>query len=213
MAFIPVIDGTLIPEHPLTAIAAVVTADSLPGVAAMLGISPAVISTYQAGRPDDTPGDLLAAMLTDRFFRLPALAVARARTAGARAGGQPSPTYSYEFAWQNPLSGLGACHALEIPFVFDTLAAPGAELTLAAVRGEDPALTAEPGADPAQDAAAAADLAGLMHATWIAFARDGDPGWRAFDDTYPVMIFDAPGSGIRADPRGEERRAWDVPGS
>ena len=29
----------------------------------------------------------------------------------------------YEFAWRSPQFGgrLGACHALEIPFVFDTL--------------------------------------------------------------------------------------------
>jgi carboxylesterase type B len=52
------------------------------------------------------------------------------------------------------------------------------------------------------------DPADRMHAAWIAFARDGDPGWRPFDDTYPVMIFDSPGGGLQADPRGDERRIW-----
>jgi len=30
------------------------------------------------------------------------------------------------------------------------------------------------------------------------------PGWHAFDDAYPVMIFDAAG-GVRAGPRGDKR--------
>jgi len=47
-----------------------------------------------------------------------------------------------------------------------------------------------------------------MHAAWLAFARDGDPGWPAFDESCPVMIFDDPGGGLAADPRGDERRMW-----
>jgi para-nitrobenzyl esterase len=47
-----------------------------------------------------------------------------------------------------------------------------------------------------------------MHAAWVAFARDGDPGWHAFDETYPVMIFEADHCAVQQDPRGEERRAW-----
>lgn len=217
MAFIPVIDGTLIPKHPLAAIAggasagvplltgtnrdefrlflvptglaALVTADGLAGLAALLGISPEVVAIYQAGRPRDSPGDLLAAILTDRFFRLPALAVAQ-----ARAGASPaSRTYLYEFAWPSPVSGLGACHSIEIPFVFDNLRAEGAERALGP--------------------ASPAHLATQMHAAWVTFARDGDPGWPEFDDTYPVMVFSAPGSGVEADVRGDERRAWRTPGS
>jgi para-nitrobenzyl esterase len=89
------------------------------------------------------------------------------------------------------VNGLGACHSLEIPFVFDNLSAEGAEPTVG----------------PAPPAA----LADRMHAAWLAFARDGDPGWRAFDDSCPVMIFDDPGGGLAADPRGDERRIW-LPG-
>jgi para-nitrobenzyl esterase len=141
-----------------------------------------VADRYRANRPDASAGDLLAAVLTDQFFRLPALAVAEARAAG------PATTYAYEFAWPSPVDGLGACHSLEIPFVFDNLSANGAELAL----GPEPP----------------AELASRMHAAWIAFARDGNPGWRSFDDTYPVMIFDSPGGGPAADPRGDERRIW-----
>ncbi len=210
MAFIPVIDGDLIPVHPLTAIAAgagsgvplltgtttdeyrlflvptgiaaLITEEALARLLPVLGIGSAVAHLYRANRPGASPGDLFAALLTDRFFRLPALAVA-----GARAPG-PAPTYVYEFAWASPVDGLGACHSLEIPFVFDNLSAEGAE--------------------PALGAAPPAALADRMHEAWLAFARDGDPGWRAFDETCAVMIFDDPGGGLAADPRGDERRIW-----
>jgi para-nitrobenzyl esterase len=224
MAFIPVVDGDLIPVHPLAAIAAgagsgvalltgttteeyrlflvptglagYLTDESLAGFLAAAGIDAQVADLYRANRPGASPGDVLAALLTDRFFRLPALAVAEARaTQGAYRPPGPAqaraPTYLYEFAWRSSVSGLGACHSLEIPFVFDNLSAAGAERALGA--------------------APPADLAGRMHAAWIAFARDGDPGvpgWRGFDATYPVMVFDSPGGGVQHDPRGGERRIW-----
>jgi para-nitrobenzyl esterase len=210
MAFIPVIDGDLIPVHPLaamaagagsgvplltgtttdeyrlflvpTGISALVTEEGLASLIPALGIGSAVADLYRANRPGASPGDLFAAMLTDRFFRLPALAVAAARAPW------PAPTYVYEFGWPSPVNGLGACHSLEIPFVFNNLSAEGAE----------PALGPAP---PGQ-------LADRMHAAWLAFARDGDPGWRAFDDSCPVMIFNEPEGGVEADPRGDERRIW-----
>ncbi|HTS95510.1 MAG TPA: carboxylesterase family protein [Streptosporangiaceae bacterium] len=219
MAFIPVVDGDLMPARPLAAIAAgagsgvpllsgttteeyrlflvptgmaaMVTDEILAGLLGALGISPAAADLYRANRPGASPGDVMSAVLTDRFFRLPGLSVAEARRAYAAQAGQAdqaAPTYLYEFAWPSPVGGLGACHSLEIPFVFDNLGAAGAELAL----GPEPP----------------AALAERMHAAWIAFARDGDPGWQAFDGNYPVMIFNEPGGGLQADPRGDERAIW-----
>ena len=210
MAFIPVIDGDLVPAHPMAAIAAgagadvplltgtnseeyrlflvpsgmaaLITDDLLAGLLAALGISPRVAELYLSNRPGATPGDILAALLTDRYFRLPALAVAEART------GAPAPTYVYEFVWQSPVGGLGACHSLEIPFVFDALSASGAELVI--------------GPDRPQH------LADQMHQAWIGFARSTDPGWRAFDKAYPIRVFADAGPGVELDPRGDERRIW-----
>ncbi len=210
MAFIPVIDGDLIPVHPLTAITAgagssvpvltgtttdeyrlflmptglagYVTDEGLAGVLGLLGIGAAVGDLYRANRPLAAPGELLAAVLTDRYFRLPALAVAGARAAG------PAATYVYEFAWPSPVHGLGACHSLDIPFVFDNLFAEGAEQAL----GPHPP----------------ADLASRMHVAWLDFARTGDPGWPAYGPSCPVMVFGADGGGVQADPRGDERRIW-----
>ncbi len=128
---------------------------------------------------------MLCALVTDRFFRNPTFAAAQARLA---AGGA-APTYVYEFAWQSPVQGLGAAHAIEIPFVFDNLAAPDAQT---AIGTEAPA-----------------DLAAAMHAAWIRFAMTGDPGWQPFDASHPVMTFGAPGgSAVVLDPRADERTSW-----
>ena len=210
MPFIPVIDGDLIPAHPMAAItagsgadvplltgttsdeyrlflvpsgiAAEITDEFLAGMLADLGISPAVAGLYRSNRPAATAGDILAALLTDRFFRLPALAVAEARIGG------PAPTYVYEFAWQSPLGGLGACHSLEIPFVFDNLSATGFGHVIGPNRPQP--------------------LADQMHRAWISFARRGDAGWRAFDEAYPVRVFEGADGAVELDPRGDERRSW-----
>ena len=68
--------------------------------------------------------------------------------------------------------GLGAAHAIEIPFVFDNLAAPDAQTAI--------------GTEPP------ADLAAEMHGAWIRFATTGDPGWQPFDASHPVMTFGGP---------------------
>jgi para-nitrobenzyl esterase len=215
MAFVPVIDGDVLPVHPLAAItagqgsdvtllagtnteefrlffvpngmAAMVTSETLPVFLGALGISPDTAAVYQANRPGASAGDVLCALVTDRFFRNPAFAAAQARLG---AGG-PAPTYLYEFAWQSPVQGLGAAHAIEIPFVFDNLASPDAQTAI--------------GTEPP------ADLAAAMHAAWIRFASTGDPGWQAFDASHPVMTFGAPGgSAVVLNPRGDERTSWPI---
>jgi para-nitrobenzyl esterase len=213
MAFIPVIDGDILPVHPLAALAAghgadvpllagtnteefrlffvptgmaaMVTEQTMPAFLGALGISPDTAAVYHANRPGASAGDVLCALVTDRFFRNPTFAAAAARLA---AGG-PAATYLYEFAWQSPVQGLGAAHAVEIPFVFDNLAFPDAQL---AVGTEPPAV-----------------LANDMHAAWVRFAASGHPGWAAFDESYPVRAFGGPDDGLVVrDPRGDERASW-----
>ncbi|HEX8120141.1 MAG TPA: carboxylesterase family protein [Solirubrobacteraceae bacterium] len=142
--------------------------------------------TYGARDDAATPGELLAALLTDWFFRIPAIRVTEARVAG---GGR---AHHYEFAWRSPLfdGKLGACHALELGFAFDTLGATGTS----GLAGEDP---------PQQ-------VADDMHRAWVAFARDGDPGWPAYEpERRAVMRFAAPESTLTEDPRAEERLLWE----
>ena len=146
---------------------------------------PAGLSAYRERYPDAGPGDVLADVQTDWWMRIPAirLADAHAGTSGAAS------TYMYEFAWAAP--GLGAVHALEVPFVFDT-ATPDAPLF-------GPLL----GTDPPQE------LARVVHSAWVAFAATGDPGWPAYDLLHrTTMRFDID-SHVVNDPRAWERTVWE----
>ena len=73
-------------------------------------------------------------------------------------------TYFYDFDWKSPACGgeLGACHGLELPFVFKTLPT-----------GTGPKGFA--GEAPPQE------LADRIHALWVQFATDGTLPWPEFD--------------------------------
>jgi para-nitrobenzyl esterase len=119
-----------------------------------------------------------------RYIRIPALRLADAHATGTSA------TYVYEFAWRSPqFNGLlGACHGIEIPFVFDTLG-----------NGTEPLL----GANRPQQ------LADTMDAAWVAFATNGDCGWPKYDlNRRATMHFDVT-SAVVDDPRSVERELWD----
>ena len=141
------------------------------------------LAAYRARYPDARPGDLLAAVQTDWWVRIPAIRLADAHAAAAAS------TYMYEFAWSAP--GLGAVHALEIPFVFDSL---GKDARLfGPLIGED----------------APQQLADTMHAAWVSFATNGDPGWPKYElGRRATMRFDTT-SRVVDDPRSWERALWE----
>ncbi|MEU6952785.1 carboxylesterase family protein [Streptomyces sp. NPDC045714] len=151
-----------------------------------------VARLYRAGRPDAKPGVILGEMATDLLLRGPLNRLADSRLADSRLGdprpgdARPVRTYFYEFTWRSPVLGLGACHALEIGFVFDNLR-----------HGE-----ALSGPDAPQP------LADVMHRAWVDFATSGDPGWTAWDARRPVRVFGHPGTSMVLAPRQEELRAW-----
>ena len=211
MPFEPVIDGEVLPTLPLEAIRAGAgrDVDVLIGTTAeehalflvpnglvdlvndqLLGYSLALHKADPAkaraayGR-DRAPGEVLLGALTDWFFRVPAIRLAEAR---AELG---ATTFMYEFAWRSSLFGgrLGACHGLEIPFVFDDLENP------------ETAWIAGPARPPQE-------IADEMHGAWVAFVRDGDPGWSAYLPDRRVRRFAAPTETV-TDPRAEQRRLWD----
>jgi para-nitrobenzyl esterase len=96
----------------------------------------------------------------------------------------------YEFAWRSQILGdtLGACHALELPFVFDTLKMKDGQ-----------ALTGD---------GAPQSLADSMHGAWVQFIDDGDPGWPKYEiDSRATARFDH-SLEVVTDPRPEERAAW-----
>jgi carboxylesterase type B len=161
-----------------------ITAEALAGAVAGYRLPvEATLAAYRAAYPGAGPGDLLAAIQGDWWWRIPAIRLAEAHAPG------PAATYMYEFAWRSPqFNGrLGACHALEIPFVFDTL---GKETHLLL------------GADPPQP------LADTMHAAWVAFAATGECPWPKYDlNRRAAMRFAVP-SAVVDDPQSATRTLW-----
>jgi para-nitrobenzyl esterase len=214
MPFEPVIDGDVLPALPIERIAAGASAGVdvmvgtnteeerlfmvpngainhtteaiLAGTVAAYGLPVEVTqATYRATRRDASAGDLLEAIVTDWFFRIPAIRLAEASVTSN------SPTYMYEFAWRSPQydGRLGACHALEIPFVFDNL--------------DDEWL------EPLLGTGAPQPVADTMHAAWVAFATNGEPGWSRYDlQRRATMRFDTT-SEVVDDPRSAERSLWE----
>jgi para-nitrobenzyl esterase len=118
-------------------------------------------------------------LVTDHLLRNPLQILADARRGSS---------FLYEFAWQSRLPGLGSCHALELGFVFDTGSIPEAEQL--AGRG------------------APQELADAMHAAWVGFVTDGDPGWRPWDATHPVRIFGDGAPRTELGPRDAHLALW-----
>jgi carboxylesterase type B len=187
-ANVDLIVGTNLDEHRMFLVAGDVidrvSPEALAGAIAGYGmrVEP-TLAAYRAHYPHASPGDLLAAVQTDWYWRVPAIRLADAHASGSAA------TYMYEFAWRSPQfdGRLGACHALEIAFVFDTLG-----------NATEPLM----GPAPPQP------LADAMHAAWVGFAANGECGWPKYDLTRrATMRFDTT-SRVIADPRSAERALW-----
>jgi carboxylesterase type B len=214
LAWQPVIDGDVIPARPIERIGAGasaeidilagsnadefnlflvtdgtidrITDEVLVGTLARYGLPvDAALATYRAEQPGASAGELFSAVQGDWWFRIPVL-----QLADAHAHSASGITYMYEFAWDSPqFSGrLGASHALEIPFVFDTL-----ERETEGLWGPSPPQA----------------LAGTMHAAWVAFATHGAVDWPAYElDRRATMRFDTE-SQVIEDPRAAVRRLWE----
>ncbi|MFC4947758.1 carboxylesterase/lipase family protein [Pseudonocardia sp. GCM10023141] len=163
------------------------TSDLVARAASGYGLTGAAYAAFGAAHPGARPGDLLAALQTDWYHRMPALAVAEARTATA------APTYLYEFAWRSPQYGaqLGSCHAVEVAFVMDRLEDQRRFFSLVGSASTAPQ-----------------QLATAMHKAWVDFATTGDPGWPRYDTARrATMRFDTV-SAVLDDPHAAERAIW-----
>jgi para-nitrobenzyl esterase len=214
LPFAPVVDGPVLPEAPITAIAAgqgrsvrllagsnrdearlflvapatidLIDDPALDAAAGAYGLSSGDLAVYRANRPDASAGDILAAVVTDWFFRIPAIRVAEARAASGAGG-----TWLYRFDHLTPAANhrLGACHAAELPFVFDTIS-----------RDEVRPLI---GDTPDQ---AVADQA---HRVWVNFITSGDPGWPEYDTASRTTGLLGESLLAADDPAADERVRWD----
>ncbi|WP_328479054.1 carboxylesterase family protein [Streptomyces sp. NBC_00377] len=193
-AFGIVVDGDLVPRDPLRAL---VDGDAAAGVDLLLGwtrdeyrlwlvpgglmervdrMGPVALAGamarcrcghevprgYRTLHPGTGTAEIVGQMVTDSLLRRPLRQLAEAR---------PGSSYVYEFAWPSRRPGLGACHALELGFVFDT----GETAESAKLAG----------------GGAPQELADAMHGAWTRFVATGDPGWEHWGAAHPVRIFGA----------------------
>jgi para-nitrobenzyl esterase len=145
--------------------------------------------TYLASRPDSSHDDFLVAMQTDYLWTIPAIRLAEAQAL------HHDRVWMYRLTWRTPVADgtLGACHALDLPFLFDKC-----ELASTYVGDEPPA-----------------DLGVDMRAAWTRFAAAGDPSprpdlaWPTYDATRrSTLLFDTERY-VVSDPSGGERALWD----
>jgi para-nitrobenzyl esterase len=157
---------------------------------ATLDDAPSAVRTYRTRiGAEATARQIHDAMMTDQVFRAP---MQRLANASVRAG---NPTFVYRFGWKTPALGgvLGACHALDVPFVFDNRGGP-----IAAFVGND----------------SPSSLAHDIQQAWISFARtgnpnhDGIPAWEPQRLTRrPVLRFDEVPT-VLDDPERDELDLW-----
>jgi|TARA_B110001454_G_scaffold215551_1_gene237203 para-nitrobenzyl esterase len=145
--------------------------------------------TETCGNESLSPEDIKQAIRTDMTFRQPSIRLAEAHV------NSNANTYMYIFGWKSHLvPQIGACHGLEIPFIFGNFDCPIGEL--AGMLREPEALMSE------------------MQTAWANFARTGTPNstgsveWPPYDleDRFTI-VFDETTS-VVSDPYGETRLFW-----
>lgn len=119
------------------------------------------INGYLAMQDQQPMVDRYLSMFSEIMFRVPSIKLAESQSVYA-------DTWMYIFAWPSQIEGFGACHAIELPFVFHNEENPD----LISFAGENLPTSL---ADRTQDA-------------WVAFARtgnpshDGIPPWPKYDE-------------------------------
>ncbi|TQS43955.1 carboxylesterase/lipase family protein [Cryptosporangium phraense] len=210
LVFAPVVDGVVLPQHPLDAVRAgasrnvrillgsnrqearlflvaggtldLIGEAELVAGAAAYGLGPEGLEPYRRAEPDASPGDLLAQVVSDWYFGVPAIRLAEAHQ---------GTTFAYVFDRPFPEEnhGYGSAHAVEIPFVFDTI--------------DDPSIVPILGGAPSRA------VADSTHAVWVRFITDGDPGWAPYTvDRRTTGILTETVTPVD-DPRSAERAVWD----
>jgi len=126
-----------------------------------------LIDTYRKAREGKFSTELreiMNALITDYLFRIPTIQFLEAQST------HQVNTYNYIFTWSSSAfdGKLGACHAIEIPFVFNTLDVP----KIAGFASRSPETEA---------------ISSKTMDAWIAFARNGNPNhdgipkWAPYD--------------------------------
>lgn len=145
---------------------------------------------YREARGDGDERRAWLDMMGDVAFRIPMIHLAEAQARHA-------PVFMYRFDWATPAfdGRLGATHALELPFVWNTVDSPFGQILL--------------GGDPS-----ARPLATLLHAAWSTFARTGVPAapglpaWPRYEEPRRATLLVDRVLRIEDDPGATLRRLW-----
>lgn len=209
--FKPYLDGEVLPERPVDAIAQGASRDvsilvgsteeewrwytvpngdidrrtetDIRNLVESAGLAADIADRYRRAGRGSTTGDLFTALESDYVFRMPANKVLESHKQG---GGT---CWAYSMAWKSDAAGgrLGAAHGTDVPFVFGTL------------HVDSPLVRSRVGSNPPDS------LADAMHGAWVRFASTGDPGWTPFDTARRMtMRFDTQSREV-ADPWKAER--------
>jgi para-nitrobenzyl esterase len=146
-----------------------------------------IADVYTANRPGQSADDVWSAIVTDYVFRIPAVRLLEAQLS------QRDDVFLYEFGHKSTAFGgaLGACHAIEIPFVFDNVHRRGVDAFVGEIGEREHALAKE------------------VNTAWIT-AASGDEPWERYDTTRrATRRFGGDTPGILDDPAGDERALWD----
>lgn len=206
MNFLPMVDGDLLPEIPVEAIAAGAARDLevLAGVCrdewnffqyagpmagfptidemrqwpeeeilrrferGLPGNGERVMAHYKATvtpHPERTRMDWYSAMETDRIFRVPTVRLLDAQSAHR-------PSWGYQFTYESVQFGvpMGACHVLDVPFVFGVTDTPVGQFFTG-------------GTDEARQ------LAGRVQRVWGDFAHGRGADWQPWGENRQVHQF------------------------
>jgi para-nitrobenzyl esterase len=150
-----------------------------------------LIALYRRDYPNTSNTRLFQIMTGDNWM-IPNVAAVGERKAAQHA----APAYVYHWEWITPVEGgrLGAPHTIEIPFVFDNLDVPTAEL----ITGSG------------EDRFAMADRASRA---WTAFARTGNPNvkglpqWTPYSAQHRAVMILNNECRLEIDPHAAEREA------
>lgn len=152
-----------------------------------------ILGTYgpTTGERDPGANERWVALQGDRIFHYPAT-----RLADAQCAHQPR-VFAYLFEWTLPLlgAGLGACHGLDLPFVFGATHSGILRLGLVADRK-------------------ALSVGEAMQDAWIAFARRGEPAsdrlpeWPAYETRRRYTMTLGGSRGVIKDPHEAAREFW-----
>ena len=154
-----------------------------------------VIGSYRSWLTDSGkgtgPGDVSAEIMTDRVFWVPAMILLEAQRA------HDARTYGYLFDWKSPLMGgaMGACHAVELGFVWGTYDKNG-------------------GGTFFGEGAEADALSEFTQDAWIRFAHTGHPGggsgpaWPSYDSERRATMVFSSSPEVVMDPADAIRTLW-----